>query len=325
MQEDEKQEQELNDQANAQAEEEAYLKAMADEEDDMGTGSPDQETAASQEDDATTNDLNSNDQSNTGETENPKRVEVFKGFTAEELDERLNLIPTLQKTIDTQNGTYGRKFQQLERTITQLQEQRAGTTQEQQKPNIEIKADSFKKLKESGLEDLAADLAEDIGALLSGNTASPGVTEDKIQQIIDERLGAITKSNFDRDLDALNETHPDWTEIATYDQHGDNGPIMFRNPDFANYVVQLSPDVQQKLIQSDDPYLINKILTGYKKTLAESQNNQGGGDDVIKEGKGKNKAIRNAIQPRGTTASRQMTEKQEEDEAYKRAMAGEDY
>lgn len=299
------------------AEEAAFNAAMAGEDDAYAPGN-DQNAEENAESHDHTKNL---DQSQTESNTNSERAEVFPGFTKEELTEALALIPQLRKSIDTQSGTFGRKFQEQERTIQSLQEQlqQRATTTQQQIAATTITADSFKKLREDGFEVLAESLAHDLGGLLPGGNAGIDVDSIKkeILQQIDGRFNEITQRQFDESLTLLNNQHPDWQDVASFSTT-DSGLVRWKNPEFGNWVVQQPEELQVEILESSDPRKIAGWIGEYKNSLAGDQSND------TKPSNSRRNVLQKAVTPRGVTASKQMSDKQIEDEAMRRAMAGED-
>lgn len=299
------------------AEEAAFEAAMNDDNDDVTTPlESEQETAGG---DAATEE-GTPTVSETEEVEQ-ERVEVIPGYTKEELNAALTAIPQLRKAIDTQNGTYGHKFQEQNRVIAELQaklEKRAETTPAPA-ATAKVTSDSLKKLREAGFDELAEALAEDLSGLIPSN--ANGLNVEELTKGITEqfagRLDEFAKVDFERGMKRLNKTHSDWQDIATF-KTTETGAVIFNNPEFGNWFTQQPVEVQREVIDSKDPWNVLDIISDYKEALG---NKEIGAPDALKPKT--NSALRKAVTPKGATASRQLSDKQAEEEAFRREMAGE--
>lgn len=258
----------------------------------------------------------------------PERVEVIPGYTKEELDEHLSSIPQMRKAIDTQNGTYGKKFQQQQRIIeslqSQLQQTSANTTQKEQKEIAKLTGDTFKSLKNAGFDELAESLANDFNEILAnlsgGNNTDTQSLKAEILGHIDDKIGSLTQEQFEAGLDHLNKEHPDWEDIASF-QTTDTGLVIWNDRRFGEWVSQQPKEVQIEIVRdTGGPIKVSKWISEFKNSIKPTV------DETHEQPKPKptNSRLRKAVNPKGVTASRQLSEKQEEDEAFRRAMAGED-
>lgn len=295
------------------AEEAAFNAAMAGDEPDVGTPDNNQNAEESAE---------SNDHAESTDQTQPEREEVFPGYTKEELTEALALIPQLKKSIETQNGTYGQKFQEQQRIIQQLQEQRANTTQQPHVEAAKLTADSFKKLKEAGFDELAESLAQDLGGLLPQGNANIDIDAIKndIFKQVNGRFEEITQRQFDESLSMLNSQHPDWKDVASFSTTS-SGLVRWNDSKFGNWVAQQPEETQIEILESSDPRKISGWIGEYKNSL---QDDAQGTADTGQSVSTRRNVLKKAVVPRGVTASKQMSEKQIEDDAYRKAMAGED-
>ncbi|MCP5244873.1 MAG: hypothetical protein H6937_02435 [Burkholderiales bacterium] len=257
----------------------------------------------------------------------PERVEVIPGYTKEELDEHLSSIPQMRKAIDTQNGTYGKKFQQQETIIkslqSQLQQTSANTTQKEQKEIAKLTGDTFKSLKQAGFDELAESLANDFNEILAnlngGNNTDTQSLKEEILGQVNNTIEGLSQKNFEADLDRLNSEHPDWHDIASFNQTK-SGLVIWKDKRFGEWVSQQPEEMQLEILDSGEPLKVAKWISEFKNSIKTTV------DETHEQPKPKptNSRLRKAVNPKGVTASRQLSEKQEEDEAFRRAMAGED-
>lgn len=195
----------------------------------------------------------------------PERVEIVPGYTKEEFDTLVSDIPRVRKALDKAQGTYGAQLQALQAEITQLKSSKpaaaAGIT--------------LSKLSEE-YPDLAKLLAEDLQS-----TATPQVDLAAYQKELDDRI-----AGFKRELaiEKLESQHPDWQSVAAWNVDPATNMVQFGNMQFGNWVSQQPKEIQDVVLNSDDPKELSKVISDYKATLkAEAKL------DVVKE----------AVQPKG--------------------------
>lgn len=185
-----------------------------------------------------------------------ERVEVFNGMTAEELEGNLSKVSTLQKALDTANGTHGSQLQQLNATIANLR------SAKQEAPALT--ADSLKNLQEDYPE-LAVKLAQDLAGVVPDEAA----IERKIAASIDERWNKRQQEDANKErvgsLSRLTEAHPDWEKVAGISES--NGMMKFNDLKFGNWVAAQPEDIQEQIINGSDVSFLTAKITEYKKTL----------------------------------------------------------
>lgn len=305
------------------AEDAAFEAAFAGEENDVRTPETHQDAGAANSNDHVNTDQAQPESSASDETAATGRVEVIPGFSSDELTAALALIPQLKKSIETQNGTYGQKFQSYEKTIKDLQAdlKRARETPTQS-ASIKVTPESFKALRAAGFDELADSLAQDLGGLLPSGEQSIDIDaiKQELRHEYDGKLNQIMERQFNESLSVLNTQHPDWSDIAGFGTT-EEGLIIWNNQGFGNWVAQQQPDVRKEILDSSDPRKIAGWINDYKSTLGEQQQET---VDTKQANTRRQNVLSKAVNPRGATASKQMSDKQIEDEAYRRAMAGED-
>lgn len=194
----------------------------------------------------------------------PERIEIVPGYTKEEFDSLVSDIPRVRKALDKAQGTYGAQLQALQAEISQLKSSKPAAT-----------GITLSKLSEE-YPDLAKLLAEDLQS-----TAAPQVDLAAYQKELDDRIAGL-KREFA--IDKLESQHPDWQSVAAWNVDPATNMVQFGNMQFGNWVSQQPKEVQDVVLNSDDPKELSKVISDYKATLkAEAKL------DVVKE----------AVQPKG--------------------------
>jgi hypothetical protein len=231
-----------------------------------------------------------------------ERKEVIKGYTEEEIRGALELIPKLQKSLDTVGGTFGTKLEQQQQLITQLQAQRkAGTLTPAMLKRLSDPEKGYPELAEM----IAADLGEYIG---QGGQDAPVIDQAPIiEGIVTKRL-ADQEVALERKLElkALAKRHGDWKETASFQVDPASQAITWNNPKFGEWVQKQAPEVRNKLISVWDADFVTEQLDKFK--------------DAIKP-KPVNKDLDDAVLPRGTRRVQAKADENDEDAAFKAEMA----
>ena len=245
--------------------------------------------------------------------EPPERVEIFEGFTKEELKAKLDLIPSLQKTLDKTNGTFGNQLQTLKAEIAALKETKTKVEEPKAKRTLKVS---------ENYPEVGEDLSHDFDDLEQRLTAKQQAIVDKLEA--DKRALQAEQQRLATDIKMKEETrilqteHPDWEDIAVFDEQKveDNGKTTilckWRNLAFGNWVAQQDPDVQNQIINGSDARYLADRIADYKATLAPKP----------KPAKAKTNKLGLALVPESAsdTASNFATDDDVEEQAYREMM-----
>lgn len=281
-------------------EEEAFQREMEDDEVDA------QAPAEAQ---TTTQDDPVNDPGVDQGEQRAERVEIFQGYTAEELSAALAEIPKLRKGLDTIGGTHGERLAAQQRVIDELRNQRAKSAEQDQQQITKLTPEKLSRLGKEYPE-LAQMLAEDLSGLI-GQPQTPDLSdvEQKFQQKLDEDRQARIEEQKRREIKLLSREHPDWNEVAGY-EIAENGLIRWSNPAFGNWVSAQPKEIQDQIINGEDAFDLADRITEYKKTLKTEK---------------RQTHLERAIQPRGTPATRASSYADEEERLFQEELKREEY
>jgi hypothetical protein len=226
-----------------------------------------------------------------------ERKEIFKGYTEEELGSALAMLPKLQKSLDTTNGTFGSRLADQQRIIEQLQQQRVGS----------LSPDKLKRLSQE-FPEIAEMLAEDLNDVMG--SGGQGFDAAQVDQYVNPKVQAledrIEQKERALELRSLNRNHRDWREVAAFEPMQD-GRVNWKNPAFGQWVNGQPEDVRQQLISGWDADFISDKLTEFK--------------EATKPKAVKKQSLESAIIPRGVQGRAISTETDEEEAAYRAEMA----
>ena len=224
-----------------------------------------------------------------------ERKEVFDGYTAEELKAALEMLPKMQKAIDTTNGTMGSRLADQQRALEQLQQrQSVGTLSPEKLTRL---SKEFPEIAEM----LASDLNDVMSHGMQGTRSDETVTA-KMQ----EMENRITQKEQALEVRALNREHKDWKEVASYETQ--NGQIAWKNPAFGQWVGKQPNDVQDQIMNAWDADFLSSKLTEFKES--------------IKPKSVKNKQVlEDAVLPRGSSNRTSGSDLDEEEKAFRAEMA----
>ena len=231
-----------------------------------------------------------------------ERKEVIKGFTEEEIRAAMEMIPKLQKTIDTTNGTFGSRLAEQQQLITQLQAQRQAVGS--------LSPEKLTRLSKEYPE-LAEIIASDLSEFIGQNGGQQQVIAlDPEQQaritneIVAQRL--LEKERND-ELKALGKKHADWKETASFTLDESNNSINWKNPKFGEWVKQQPAEVANRITGVWDADFVAEQLDKFKEAIKPKA--------VPKE-------IQDAVLPKGTRRQATSTsDLSEEEAAYRAEMA----
>jgi len=236
--------------------------------------------------------------------EENERVEVIPGWTQEELvqlKDREAEIQKLQKSIDTTNGTYGNKLVELQRAIDEIKSQKQPETAANER---EITVDDFDELN-AEYSELTEKLVAGLKKIMPPNHQQSNIDLSQIEEKFNGQLKERDQREFEKNLKRLSKAHPDFQKIATFTYTPD-GLIQWADMSFGNWASQQPHEIQKEILNSDDPFELAEILNTYKAST--------------KRGK-KTAGLEKAIQPRGTSSARQLSDKEIEKEAMLAEMA----
>ncbi len=227
-----------------------------------------------------------------------ERVEVIPGYTKEELNEQLGMIPKLKKSLDSAHGTYGTKLEVLSSAIESLK------TQRQEPTAAKLNPKNLKKITEGYGSDLAEALAEDFNGIIQtgGQSIDFERYQKEVDNIVNSRVADIELKFAEK---RLKDKHNDYDKIAKFNQD-ENGLVRFADAKFGNWVANQSEEIQQIVLNSNDPDEISAVLDNYKSTLKQSDQNVD-----------KKRVLERSVQPKGiNTAAIGKSDKELEEEAY---------
>lgn len=258
------------------------------------------------------------DDETTDETETAERVEVFPGFTADELASHLAEIPRLQKALDKTNGTYGQRLAEQQKVIDDLRNARVGS-QEQALQHVATLTDEdaqefFEELREEFPEvsgSVAKGFSRAINKVMQGRSGNSEDLQKLVQDGINTVMSGYQQKEQERNIKRLNKRHPDWQDVAAY-QTDENGLVNWHNPAFGQWVQQQSKEVQSEIIHSDDPFDLIEYIDQYKKSQVKQPE--------VKEVKTTQQVFGKAVQPKGKKGEKHLTDKELEDAAFREAM-----
>lgn len=190
-------------------------------------------------------------------TSEEKRVEIIPGFTEEELRSGLAEIPKLRKALDTTNGTYGARIQQLTATIAELQKPK------KQEP-VAPKEEELKELRED-FEEVADKITPGIRRMIEKHTPDTASLKKEIQADVEERWNRKVQMES---LAKLKAAHPDWESVAKI-VPTTTGIIKFQDPKFGYWVSQQPEDIQEQIVNGSDVDFLTGKISEYKESNKE--------------------------------------------------------
>jgi len=239
-------------------------------------------------------------------TEEPdERKEVIAGFTEEEVKANFERLDSLQKALDTTNGTFGNRFaEQQERIaaqqaiIDELQSRQGGLNPEA----LTRLEEEFPELAEILSPEDDTDTGEGLeaGEELAEEAAQP--EPDKIDQFIEEQR----ERDQARELRNLSKRHKDWQHIAMYSRD-DNGLVSWNDPGFGVFVGNLPEDERNTLLNVWDAEFVGDKIEEYKATLRPVENNT--------------PSLEDAVRPQGLPGQHAPSDLDEEEAAFRKEMA----
>jgi len=227
-----------------------------------------------------------------------ERKEVIKGYTEEEIRGALELIPKLQKSLDTVGGTFGTKLEQQQQLIAQLQAQKRAVGS--------LSPEKLTRLSKEYPE-LAEILASDLNEYIGQAKPEPVVDQAPIiEEIVTKRL-ADQEVALERKLElkALARRHGDWKETASFMVDPVSQAVTWNNPKFGEWVQKQAPEVKNKLISVWDADFVTEQLDKFKASTKAPAKTE----------------LDAAVLPRGTRRVTPQADENDEDAAFRAEMA----
>lgn len=232
-----------------------------------------------------------------------ERVEVIAGMTEVEVKDALAQVAQLRKALDTTNGTYGKRLDEQQRIIQDLQKQK------DEKVADQVASLSDAKLSRLKVEfpELAEILEEDLKQF---TTKAPEIDVSKIEQSALEKVNArFAEQEMKDEIRELRRSHPDWQTVAAY-QADPQGLVHWNNMDFGNWVAKQPREVQEQLLDGRSADYISEKLTEYKATKSVP--------DIPRP---KARDLSRATMPRGVSSPSNLGSVDEEEKAFREEMA----
>jgi len=235
------------------------------------------------------------------ELQEPERVEVFAGYTEDEIKENFARLDKMQRSIDTTNGTFGSKFAEQQATIEALRA--SGAVQ----GTGAISQDVIDRLNDE-FPELAEIFASGV------NTESQPDIAEPTELVRDERMDAFLAGQAEKEqqheIQMLTDKHSDWKETAMFSK-GENGIVTWNDPSFGYFVSQLPQDEQNAILNSWDAGLVSEVIGNYKASISEQP----------KQNKKPRPSLEDAVRPTALHGSQKPSAIDEEDAAYREEMA----
>lgn len=168
---------------------------------------------------------------------------TIAGLPEEELAAKLKKVDELEAAMNEKlrkvNNMLGNMKQRLE-------------TIPKDAPKAEVRAitaDSMKKLRELGFDEIAEALAEDLNGSLSVQSAPVNV---------DEAVSNVLRKTAEKELDDL---HPGWKDLILVDENSGD----YLHPKFSAYVNTLPEDMQSKVRTTTSAAYAVRVLDSFKE------------------------------------------------------------
>lgn len=241
-------------------------------------------------------DESSNDSDESNKTEQVKEEVRIAGYTEDEIRTAFSSIDKLRRALDTTNGRYGNELHQLKQTVKNLESRKDtalnGLTPEKLK-RLYADYPEFAKL-----------LVEDLSDIYSAEQPIKEPVQKETELQADptlDRLSKLEQAQVTRAINDLTAAHPDWKELASYDEVSVSGRnvIQWTDPRFGIWVQNQSPEIQDVVFNGTDPMHLSAVITAYKQQNIKSVKDDEP-DQQIKLDKQKPKpSLEKAILPQG--------------------------
>ena len=168
--------------------------------------------------------------------------QTIAGFSVEEITAKL-------KKVDDLDGVVNERMRKVFNTLGNLQQRLDSIPKDAPRTEARaITADSMKKLKELGFDELAEALAED----LSGNLSVAGQPQVDVGDLLSKEI----RKRAEQDLE---DAHPGWKEVFAIDEDGN-----FPNPEFESWFNTLDESVQRRLKTTESAMYVSRSLDAFK-------------------------------------------------------------
>lgn len=236
------------------------------------------------------------------EGESDKDVPRFAGYTEDQIRAAFSSIDQLRRSLDTTNGRYGNELQQLREKVKTLESLRSNAFDG-------LAPEKLKRL-HADYPELAQLFAADLSDLHSvGETEKPQSTEPQApvqpeDALTQDRIKRLENEQFNRSLQDLTTAHPDWKQIASYDEEVVSGRTLIKwtDPQFGVWAQQQSLEVQDVIFNSSDPTHLSAVISAYKQQAGTQEETQSkvNTDKPVPRSKPN---LEKAILPKGTKVS----------------------
>jgi len=284
--------------------EESFLAEMASDDSTADDHSP----AAGAEGEAVSSETQKTDEGEQkpaeGEEAKSERVEVFPGYTAEELSESLGRLDKLQKAIDSTSGTLGSRMAEIQKSVESIQSK--GVVGRIDPKLLDKLRDDYPELADLlASEDAAIAGTEQNNDQETDQKASKGA--DNVQSIIE----AMQQRENERELRRLSRKHPDWLDVASYSVDENQNFLGWKDPNFGAFVESQPPQMKADILGEWDAEFIGNVISQYKESLKKTPE--------TKQTQKPN--LEGAVLPDGARGQHVTKAVDEEDEAFRKEMA----
>lgn len=164
------------------------------------------------------------------------------------------------KKVDELETSFNERMQKVNNMLGNMKQRLEAIPKDAPKAEMRaITADSMKKLREMGFDELAEALAED----LNGTLSVPSAQVD-VKDVISKAM----RTTAERELDDL---HPDWHELVAVDKDG-----KYVHPGFSVWINSLTPEMQKKVRTSESVAFASRTLDSFKAWEKDKENEKAG-------------------------------------------------
>lgn len=216
----------------------------------------------------------------TGIPPDPPTEILIAGFREEDVVAKFKKVDELEEALNN-------RLQKVNNLVGNLKQRLDAIPKDTPKAELRaITADSMKKMRELGFDELADAIAEDLGSVL----AVPEPPKIDVS-------GEVDKSLKSRALDELSDLHPDWRDLAEINESGE-----YINPEFADWFNTQDKDTQARIRQSNSVAFAARTLDRFKEWRDSKRNQQ----EEARQNSGDR--LKNAVTPtQGKPAPSQVT------------------
>lgn len=168
---------------------------------------------------------------------------TIAGIPEDELTAKLKKVDDLENVLND-------RVRKLNNMVGNLKQRLDAIPKDTPKSEVRaITAESMKKMRELGFDEIAQALAEDLNGSFSVQS-SPQVD---VQEVVTKKM----RETAEQELDDL---HPDWRDVTAYNESG-----AYLHPGFSAWFQTLSTEMQDKVKTSNSVVFAARVLDTYKE------------------------------------------------------------